>query len=86
MQPVKELRLAAVLAAADEAEANTRCSLLCEAASLQRTLGAHMERVRFLPRLDYEGYLALVRDVDVVQDRKDFSPDLCHKVHNDATK
>jgi len=39
MQPVKELRLAAVLAAADEAESNTRCSLLCEAASLQRTLG-----------------------------------------------
>ena len=39
MQSVKEQRLAAALAAADEAEANTRCSLLCEAASLQRTLG-----------------------------------------------
>lgn len=43
MRPVRERRLAAVLAAADEAsspqQASQRCSLLCEAASLQRSLG-----------------------------------------------
>ena len=39
MRPVKEQRLAAAYAAAAEAIGNTRCSLLCEAASLERTLG-----------------------------------------------
>lgn len=43
MRPVRERRLAAVLAAADEAsspqQASQRCSLLCEAASLHRGLG-----------------------------------------------
>ena len=39
MKPVKAERLAAALAAADEADANSRCSLLCEAANLQRALG-----------------------------------------------
>jgi tetratricopeptide (TPR) repeat protein len=47
MRPVRERRLAAVLAAADEAasprQASQRCGLLCEAASLHRTLGHNEE-------------------------------------------
>jgi O-antigen ligase/tetratricopeptide (TPR) repeat protein len=47
MQPVRERRLSAVLAAAEEAasprQASQRCGLLCEAASLHRTLGHNEE-------------------------------------------
>ena len=39
MKPVKEQRLAAVYAEAKETDGNTRCSLLCEAAHLERVLG-----------------------------------------------
>ena len=39
MRPVKEQRLAAAYAAAAETSGNTRCSLLCEAANLEQTLG-----------------------------------------------
>lgn len=39
MQPVKVQRLAAVYAEAAETDGNARCSLLCEAANLQRILG-----------------------------------------------
>jgi tetratricopeptide (TPR) repeat protein len=47
MRSVRELRLAAVHAAATEAcspqLASRRCSLLCEAASLHRALGQHVQ-------------------------------------------
>jgi len=39
MRPVKEQRLAAARAAAEETDGNNRCNLLCEAANLERTLG-----------------------------------------------
>ena len=39
MKPVKEQRLAAVYAAAEETDGNARCSMLCEAANLERVLG-----------------------------------------------
>ncbi len=39
MQPIKAQRLTAALSAATETEGNTRCSLLYEAANLQRILG-----------------------------------------------
>ncbi|CAM2007398.1 tetratricopeptide repeat protein [Acanthopleuribacter pedis] len=39
----------------------------------QRNLGAHAERMRFLPRLDYGDYLTLVRQCDLLLDSLHFS-------------